>query len=210
MSCWLRSYLSTLAAIPELQPSCGTGPEPSKHYVALQSHLNGRYACNSIYGMLVQILRKCADFCHASSQIYAICVPIHQNTACNNRKVQAVNCVRSTYAILTKVKRCCNLPSCFRTRKHPREGRATALDGNKRAVTSGLSFACGLCVVCKEPSSRLFQRELASMLASPQGLENVARAFADKIQELQDLTLLRVDSRFLRRPLQMSNTVITH
>ena len=32
------------------------------------------------------------------------------------------------------------------------------------------------------------------MFALPQGLDDVARAFAAKIQELQELTLLRVDS----------------
>lgn len=139
MSCWLRSCLSTLAAMPELQPSCGRRPKPATHDVALQSQLKGRCACHVyMYGMLH--ISRSAVSCHASRQPYAVCVFIHKNTAYANLKIQAVRCVRSTCAMLTEVKHCCNLPSCFRTRKHPREGQARALDGNKRAVTSDFEF----------------------------------------------------------------------
>lgn len=47
------------------------------------------------------------------------------------------------------------------------------------------------------------------MFASPQGLDDVARAFAAKIQELQELTLLRVDSESSRLHLQSSQSVIS-
>ena len=47
------------------------------------------------------------------------------------------------------------------------------------------------------------------MFASPQGLDDVAKAFAAKIQELQELTLLRVDSESHRFHLHASQPVIS-
>ncbi len=47
------------------------------------------------------------------------------------------------------------------------------------------------------------------MFASSQGLDDVARAFAAKIQELQELTLLRVDSESPRYHLHSSQSVIS-
>lgn len=47
------------------------------------------------------------------------------------------------------------------------------------------------------------------MFASPQGLDDVAKAFATKIQELQELTLLRVESESPTTHLHSSQSVIS-
>ena len=114
---------------------------------------------------------------------------------------------RSTCVQLTVVKQPLIRTGTCALQAHTSPETCTSHANTSRPVQSlGVLKRTCICISCFGWFVSVIQQ---GMFASPQGLDDVARAFAAKIQELQELTLLRVDSESPRFHLHSSQSVIS-